>query len=86
MLDQVLDENGEVVVDVKVASKLLRLLRLIKIARSFRIFKLARHFEGVQVLGYTFKAKRKEFTILIVYLFIGLFIFSALVQPLEEER
>ena len=81
-----LDENGVVVDDVKVASRILKLLRLIKISRSFRIFKLARHFEGVQVLGYTFKTRRKEFAILILYLFLGLFLFSALLHPLEEER
>ena len=71
--------------DIEAVSKFLRILKVMKVARFLRIFKLARHFQGIQVLGYTFKSKTEEFGILQLFLAIALFSTSTLIHTLEQK-
>ena len=86
------DENGVSVNmyathdEVETVAKFFKLLRIVKIARSVRIFKLARHFEGLQALGYTFKSKKNEFGLLLMFLTMGAFSFSSLIYLAEKDR
>jgi len=84
------DENGALVTynthdEVETVAKFFKLLRIVKIARSIRIFKLARHFEGLQALGYTFKSKKNEFGLLLMFLTMGAFSFSSLIYLAEKD-
>ena len=72
--------------EVETVAKFFKLLRIVKIARSIRIFKLARHFEGLQALGYTFKSKKNEFGLLLMFLTMGAFSFSSLIYLAEKDR
>ncbi|XP_063727365.1 potassium voltage-gated channel subfamily C member 4-like isoform X3 [Symsagittifera roscoffensis] len=57
---------------------------IIKILRIFRVFKLCRHVIGLKVLVHTLRASAKELILLIVFLVLGVVIFSSLLHYAES--
>lgn len=72
-------ENSEDLVEVRRIAQFFRIMRIV------RIFKLARHSTGLQSLGYTFKQSYKELGLLILFLTIGVLIFSSLTFVFERD-
>ena len=58
---------------------LLDVLLFIRIIRIFRVFRLIRHHRGLQVLMFTIKSSGKEILLLLLFLGIGMVIFSSLI-------
>merc|ERR1719219_1915827 len=64
---------------VKQVGQVLRILRIM------RVFKMARHSRGLQGLGYTMKASYAELALIMMFVGIGVLIFSALTYMAEKE-
>ena len=65
---------------VKTVGQVLRILRII------RVFKMARHSRGLQGLGYTMRSSYKELGLILMFVGIGVLIFSALTYMSEKEQ
>ena len=63
-----------------------RLLQVFRVCRIFRIFKLARHSTGLQSLGYTLRQSYNEFGMLVMFLAIGVLLFSSLAYFAEKDQ
>ena len=61
-------------------------LRIFRLVRVFRVFKLSRHSKGLQILGETFNASKKELVLLIIVIGIGVILFSSVVYYLEPNN
>lgn len=66
--------------------QVFRLLRILKILRFIaRFFKLARHSVGMQALGYTFRTKYKELSLVLLFLGMGAIIFASITFVFESD-
>ncbi|XP_075056602.1 voltage-gated potassium channel regulatory subunit KCNF1 [Mixophyes fleayi] len=61
-------------------------VQALRIMRIARIFKLARHSSGLQTLTYALKSSFKELGLLLMYLAVGIFVFSALGYTMEQSH
>ncbi|XP_041043353.1 potassium voltage-gated channel subfamily F member 1a [Carcharodon carcharias] len=61
-------------------------IQALRIMRIARIFKLARHSSGLQTLTYALKRSFKELGLLLMYLAVGIFVFSALGFTMEQSH
>ncbi|XP_055329592.1 potassium voltage-gated channel subfamily A member 2-like [Paramacrobiotus metropolitanus] len=62
----------------------LTVLRILRLVRVFRIFKLSRHSRGLQILGQTFWMSIRELGLLLLFLGIGVILFSSAVYYAEQ--
>ena len=59
-------------------------LRVIRVIRVVRIFKLTRHSRGLHILGNTIRASFQELVMLVLFLIIGVILFSSAVYYAES--
>ncbi|XP_005867288.1 PREDICTED: potassium voltage-gated channel subfamily F member 1 [Myotis brandtii] len=67
-------------------TKVQQAVQALRIMRVARIFKLARHSTGLQTLTYALKRSFKELGLLLMYLAVGIFVFSALGYTMEQSH
>ncbi|KAG7460575.1 hypothetical protein MATL_G00200150 [Megalops atlanticus] len=74
---------GTAVMELSNVQQAVQALRIMRIAR---IFKLARHSSGLQTLTYALKRSFKELGLLLMYMGVGIFLFSALGYTIEQSH
>ncbi|KAG2467963.1 potassium voltage-gated channel subfamily F member 1 [Polypterus senegalus] len=74
---------GNTMMELTTVQQAVQALRIMRIAR---IFKLARHSSGLQTLTYALKRSFKELGLLLMYLAVGIFVFSALGYTMEQSH
>uniref|UniRef100_UPI00358F8700 potassium voltage-gated channel subfamily F member 1-like n=1 Tax=Myxine glutinosa TaxID=7769 RepID=UPI00358F8700 len=83
LLTILLSVFGSSFLELSTMRQVLQVLRIIRIAR---IFKLARHSSGLQTLTYALRRSFAELGLLIMYMSVGIFIFSTLGYTLEQSH
>lgn len=79
----VLTSLGNAMMELANVQQAVQALRIMRIAR---IFKLARHSSGLQTLTYALKRSFKELGLLLMYMGVGIFVFSALGYTMEQSH
>ncbi|XP_056616276.1 potassium voltage-gated channel subfamily F member 1 [Triplophysa dalaica] len=74
---------GTAMMELANVQQAVQALRIMRIAR---IFKLARHSSGLQTLTYALKSSFKELGLLLMYMGVGIFVFSALGYTMEQSH
>ena len=64
----------------------IEVLRVIRVIRVIRIFKLTRHSRGLHILGNTIHASSHELAMLVLFLAIGVILFSSAVYYAESRN
>ncbi|KAF0031250.1 hypothetical protein F2P81_015805 [Scophthalmus maximus] len=65
--------------------KMGQVLRIMRLMRIFRILKLARHSTGLRAFGFTLKQCYQQVGCLLLFMGMGIFVFSAMVYTVEHD-
>ncbi|KAM9841108.1 potassium voltage-gated channel subfamily V member 2-like [Aulostomus maculatus] len=65
--------------------KLGQVLRIMRLMRIFRILKLARHSTGLRAFGFTLRQCYQQVGCLLLFIAMGIFMFSAMVYTVEHD-
>ncbi|XP_077075579.1 voltage-gated potassium channel regulatory subunit KCNF1-like [Siphateles boraxobius] len=73
--------------NVQQAARVLRVIRIaMRVMRIARVFKLAHHSSGLRTLAIALKSSLKEMSLVLIYMSVGVFLFSALGYIIEESH
>nr|XP_061800169.1 potassium voltage-gated channel subfamily V member 2-like [Nerophis lumbriciformis] len=75
-------------VDIETVSrvgKLGQVLKIMRLMRIFRILKLARHSTGLRAFGFTLRQCYQQVGCLLLFIGMGIFVFSAMVYTVEHD-
>ncbi|CAG00963.1 unnamed protein product, partial [Tetraodon nigroviridis] len=65
--------------------KVGQVLRIMRLMRIFRILKLARHSTGLRAFGFTLRQCYQQVGCLLLFICVGIFMFSAMVYTVERD-
>ncbi|TNM92398.1 potassium voltage-gated channel subfamily V member 2 [Takifugu flavidus] len=65
--------------------KVGQILRIMRLMRIFRILKLARHSTGLRAFGFTLRQCYQQVGCLLLFICVGIFMFSAMVYTVEHD-
>ncbi|XP_074547064.1 potassium voltage-gated channel subfamily V member 2 [Halichoeres trimaculatus] len=77
--------HSEDIENVGRVGKLGQVLRIMRLMRIFRILKLARHSTGLRAFGFTLRQCYQQVGCLLLFIGLGIFIFSAMVYTVEHD-
>jgi hypothetical protein len=63
----------------------IEIMFILRIIRMFRIFHLVKHYQALKVLVYALKASLQELLMLMIFLLIGMLIFSTMIYYAERK-
>ncbi|XP_066511153.1 potassium voltage-gated channel subfamily V member 2-like [Hoplias malabaricus] len=78
-------ENGKHAADMNTVGRVGQVLRVMRLLRIFRILKLARHSTGLRAFGFTLRQCYQQVGCLLLFIALGIFIFSAMVYSVEHD-
>ncbi|KAL7839107.1 hypothetical protein SRHO_G00257650 [Serrasalmus rhombeus] len=79
------DNYGKHIADMNTVGRIGQVLRVMRLLRIFRILKLARHSTGLRAFGFTLRQCYQQVGCLLLFIVLGIFIFSAMVYSVEHD-
>lgn len=84
-IELILWATGHNHTNMEKARIVLVFLRVLRIIRIFRVIKLARYSVSLQTLGKTLQSAKKEFSMLLIFISLAMFIFSNFLYQFEKD-
>ncbi|XP_041826656.1 potassium voltage-gated channel subfamily V member 2 [Melanotaenia boesemani] len=83
--DEDTHQHSEDIETVARVGKVGQVLRIMRLMRIFRILKLARHSTGLRAFGFTLRQCYQQVGCLLLFIGMGIFMFSAMVYSVEYD-